>query len=206
MHCWLPQVLIVLLAIPPGLRAQQPALPQEAKPTASLPTVQSLRIIPLAGDGEFNDLGRNIMTPLVVQVLDQDARPIEGADVVFRFPLMSPTATFPNQRNSLTVRTNADGQAAALGWTASGMGAFRVQVTASRGNEQGQISVTMTNVAQITDQVKRKNKHWWSTKWGKIGIIAGAASVAAVVVLTTRGSGTTTITAVPGFPTIGGAQ
>jgi hypothetical protein len=209
-HGWIPQVLIVLLAIPPRLGAQQPAPPQEAKPAASLAVVQSLKITPLAGEGEFNDLARRVMAPLVIQVLDQNARPIEGADVIFRFPLTGPSATFPNQRNSQTVRTNADGQAAAVGWTATGgVGTFRVQVTASRGNEQGQTSVTMTNVTQIVNDGKAKKKHWWSSKWGKIGIIAGSAAVVAAVVLTTRSGGsssTTTITAVPGFPTIGGTQ
>jgi len=209
MHRWLPQVLILLLGIPPWLGAQQPPRAQEAAPPAAVPTVQSLKVMPLAGDGEFNDLERHVMAPLVVQVLDQNSRPVEGADVVFRFPVAGPSATFPGQKNSQTTRTNADGQAAAIGWNATGgVGAFRVQVTASRANEQGQTSVTMTNVTRILNAGKVKNQHWWSSKWGKIGIIAGAAAVVAVVVLTTRngGSSTTTITAVPGFPTIGGSQ
>ena len=197
---WLPPVLVMLLAISPRAGAQQ---------AAPLDTVQNLRVIPLAGNGEANDLERHVMAPLVVQVLDQNSRPVEGADVVFRFPVAGPTATFPGQKNSQTTRTNADGQAAAVGWNATGgVGAFRVQVTATRGNEQGQTSITMTNVTRILNEGKVKNKHWWSSKWGKIGIIAGTAAVVAVVVLTTRNGGgsTTTITAVPGFPTIGGSQ
>jgi hypothetical protein len=204
---WLPPVLAVLLVISLQAIAQQQPAPSPQP--APLDTVQSLKVIPLAGNGEMNDLERHVMAPLVVQVLDQNSRPVEGADVVFRFPVGGPTATFPNQRNSQTARTNADGQAAAVGWAATGgVGTFRLLVTASRGNEQGQTSVTMTNVTRILNEGKVKNKHWWSSKWGKIGIIAGAAAVVAVVVLTTRndGSSTTTITAVPGFPTIGGSQ
>ncbi|MBZ5676594.1 MAG: hypothetical protein LAP61_20340 [Acidobacteriia bacterium] len=207
---WLAPVMAALLVISPQAIAQQPvATPQPAPPD----TVQSLRVIPLAGNGEMNDLERHLMAPLVVQVLDQNSRPVEGAAVVFRFPVAGPTGAFPNQKNSQTTRTNADGQAAAVGWNATGgVGTFRVQVTASRGNEQGQASLTLTNVTRITNAGKTKNKHWWSSKWGKIGIIAGAAAVVAVVILTTRDSGnststnTTTITAIPGVPTIGGTQ
>ena len=61
----------------------------------------------LAGSGEMNDLERRVMAPLVVQVLDQNDRPMEGAEVVFRFPLNGPGATFPGGKNSVIVRTNA---------------------------------------------------------------------------------------------------
>ena len=203
---WLPPVLTALLVLSPEAIAQQAApTPQ----VASSDTVQSLKVISLAGNGEMNDLERHVMAPLVVQVLDQNSRPVEGADVVFRFPVAGPTATYPNQKTSQTTRTNADGQAAATGWNATGgVGTFRVQVTASRGNDQGQTTLTLTNVTRVVNDGKVKSKHWWSSKWGKIGIIAGAAAVVTVVILTTRNSGssTTTITGVPGFPTIGGSQ
>jgi hypothetical protein len=175
--------------------------------------VQSLKVTPLAGDQGMNDLERRIMTPLVVQVLDLDARPVEGADVIFRFPLNGPSAAFPNQQTSQTVRSNADGQAAAVGWMAnSEVGSFKIQVTASRGNEVGSATVTMTNVTRIVGDGTEKHKSRWSSKWAKIAIAAAAAGVVAGVVLATRGGGsgsgsgggTTTVTATPGSPTIGG--
>ncbi len=203
---WLCQFLVLLLALPPTVAAQSqaPALPV-GQPSA----IQSLKVIPLAGDGETNDLQRRVMAPLVVQVLDQESRPVEGADVTFRFPIQGPSAAFADQKNSQTVRTNADGQASATGWTANTMvGRFQVQVTASRGNELGTAVLFMTNVTTLTEEGKKKRKSLWSSKWTKIGVIAGAAAIVAVVILATRsnGNGTTTITAVPGFPTIGGAQ
>jgi hypothetical protein len=205
---WLSQFLVVLLALPPTIAAQSQA---PAIPVGQPATIQSLKVVPLAGDGEMNDLQRKVMAPLVVQVLDQESRPVEVADVTFRFPIQGPSAAFADQKNSQTVRTNADGQASATGWTANSMvGRFQVQVTASRGNELGTAVVFMTNAASIADERKRKGKSLWSSKWTKIGLIAGAAAVVTVVILTTRNSGPTTttipITAVPGFPTIGGAQ
>src|SRR5579863_1661380 len=143
---WLPQALAVLLAVPPGLLAQQPAAPPppvqaptQIKPMSPLPIVQDLRVIALAGNDEKNDLERRIMAPLVVEVLDRNSRPVEGADVVFRFPLNGPGATFRNQQTSKTVRTDGTGQASATGWMANDeVGTFQVRVTASYGNETGE--------------------------------------------------------------------
>ena len=207
---WLPRVLSVLLALPPNVGAQQPGV--AAKPMAPLPAVQSLRVMALAGEGEMNDLERKIMAPLVVDVLDQNSRPVEGAAVVFRFPLNGPSASFSNGEKAKTVRTNADGQAAAVDWIADGgVGKFQVRVNASRGNELGEAVVSMSNVNRITEDMKAKDKgkhkSVWSSRWVKIGIAAGAAGAVAGIILATRGgSSTSTVSASPGSPTIGGPR
>ena len=208
---WLPQILALLLALPPSAAAQTPAQaptqsPAPLTPLATLQT-QSLRVIPLAGNGEFNDLQRLIMSPLVIQVLDQDGRPVEGAQVVFDFPVQGPSATFANKQTSLTTRTDADGQAAATGWVANTVGTFQVKVTATRGNETGQTMISMTNATKIVEPKKDKGKSWWSSKRAKIAIVVAAAAVVVAVVLIKRGgSSTTSVTAVPGSPTIGAPQ
>jgi hypothetical protein len=207
--CWLPYSLAGLLVLPPNVSAQGPASTPQGTPVTQPATVQSLKIIPLSGNQGMNDLERKIMVPLVVQVVDQSDQPVDGADVVFRFPLNGPGATFADQKNAQTFRTNADGQAAAIGWIANGkVGTFRVQVTASRGNELGSATISMANVTRIVGTARVREKHWWSSKWAKIGVAAGAAGIVAVVViLATRGSKSpTVITATPGSPTIGAPQ
>jgi hypothetical protein len=205
---WLSHTLCVLLALPPAVVAQTPAPPPQAPPAIQPATVRSLKVIPLAGSQGMNDLERRVMTPLVVQVLDQNDQPVVGADVIFRFPLEGPSATFSDHKNARTFRTNADGQAAAIGWMATGRaGTFQVQVTASRGNEQGSTAVTMTNVTRITDETKARKKSWWTPR--KIAIIAGAAAAITAIVLATQASSSsspTVITGTPGSPTIGGPQ
>lgn len=203
---WMAQLLTLLLSLPPALVAQQTSGPEQTKP-APLPTVRSLKVVPLAGGQEMNDLERRVMAPLVVQVLDQNENPIEGAEVVFRFPPTGPSAVFANQQNAQTVKANSYGQAAAIGWTANNqVGSFRVHVTASRGNEIGEATIPMTNVTRITAEETDKRRSWWSSKWAKIAVIAAAAGVAAAVGLSKWGKsgGTATITAHPGSPTIGG--
>jgi hypothetical protein len=204
----LPQVLIVLLVLPPNVGAQQPT--DAAKPMAPLPTVRNLKVMALAGDGEMNDLELKVMAPLVVDVLDQNGRPVEGAAVVFRFPLNGPSATFSNGEKAKTVRTNADGQAAAVDWMANGgPGKFQVHVNASRGNELGEAVISMSNVERVTEESKKnkgKQKSVWSSKWVKIGIVAGVAGAVVGIVLATRGGSTSTVSASPGTPTIGGPR
>src|SRR5437667_12448173 len=79
---WLPQILIFFLVFPPTIYGQQPpAPPTKTEPMAPLPTVQNLKIVTLAGKGEMNDLERHVMALLVVQVLDENDRPVEGANV-----------------------------------------------------------------------------------------------------------------------------
>ena len=205
-HCWLPQILAVLLVLPPGLSAQTPQ-----PPAISAATINSLKVVALAGNQEMNDLEHKVMAPLVIQVLDQNDLPVEGADVIVRFPLSGPSALFPDQKNAGTFRTNADGQAGAVGWMANNqVGTFKVQVTATRGGEQGSATVSMTNVTRITEADKTRQKKWWSTRWGKIAIVAGAAGVAVAVILATRGGSSSpkvvVVTGTPGSPTIGGPQ
>jgi hypothetical protein len=201
---WLPSVLAAIIALPPGIFAQQPVVQQPAEP---LPAIESLKVLSLSGKNVLNDLERRVMAPLVVQVLDQNSRPVEGAQVVFRFPLKEPTAEFSNHQSAQTVQTNADGQAAAVGWMARGVGTFPVRITVSRANELGEATISMTNVTRIVDEGKVKHQRWWSHKWVDVAIIAGAAGVVVAVVLLTRGGhGTSTVTASPGSPTIGGPQ
>jgi len=211
---WLPRILIFLLTLVPPAWGQQAPAPSQTKPMAQLPIVQNLKVIPLAGKGEMNDLERHVMAPLVVEVLDQNDRPVEGADVVFRFPLKGPGATFANQKTPQSSRTNAQGEAAATGWTANGeVGAFQVHATATYGNQMGETSFSMTNVTRIVENARKNRKHqsWWSTRKFKIAAVAGGAAVVAGIVLAKEVGGgsakagtTPTITITPGAPNVGG--
>jgi hypothetical protein len=224
----LARILIVLLPIVPVLAQQQsqgspqaPATPpsspspQPGQPASALPAVQGLKLITLAGKGEMNDLERHVMAPLVIEVLDQNERPVEGAEVVFRFPINGPGAVFTGGKTSQTARTNGQGQAAAMNWTANNQtGAFDVHVTATYGNQLGETTVSMSNVNRIVEESKnvQKNGGWWSPRWVKLAILGGTVALAAGVVLATRGSGSPatttaappTVTITPGPPTVGG--
>lgn len=188
--------------------------PTPAQPLGQLPVEQSLKIRVLAGTGEMNDMERKVMAPLVVQVVDPNERAMEGAEVVFRFPLNGPSATFSGGKTSATVRTNGGGQAAAVNWIANGQaGTFQVHVNATYGNQVGETTVSMTNVTRIeantkTSATSSKSEGLWSHKWFKYGVIGGAAAVAIGlgVYFGTRGGskgGGSTVTISPGSPGVG---
>jgi hypothetical protein len=109
----------------------------------------------------------------------------------------------------VTVRTNTNGQAAALNWAANGqVGKFQVHVNATYGNQVGEATLSMANVTRVVEVAhKRKAAGWWSHTWVKVAVIGGGAAVVAIaVVLATRGGskssgGGTTIS--PGSPTVG---
>ena len=155
------------------------------------------------------------MAPLVVQVLDQNDRPIQGAEVVFRFPMSGPGATFAGGKSSQTFRSNGTGEAAALNWMAnSETGTFEIHVTATYANHVGETTLKMTNVTRIVEATaanritRASGKHWYSPTWVKIALIGGAAGAIAGIVLAVHGGGHSTastppITVTPGPPTVG---
>jgi hypothetical protein len=200
-------------AAPPQAPAAAPqATPPPVIPTAQLPVEQSLKIRVLAGNNEMNDLERRIMAPLVVQVVDQNERPIESAEVVFRFPISGPSATFAGGKSSIVARTNGTGQVAATNWMANGqVGTFQIHVNATYGNQVGEAIVSMTNVTRVVAEAKKSTaRGWWSHRWVKIAVIGGvAAAIGIGVYLGTRGgskSGGSTVTINPGSPGVGAPQ
>jgi hypothetical protein len=197
--------MVSLLGIPPAALAQNPA---PAAPPSAAETVRTLRVIALAGRNGENDLQTRVMAPLAVQVLDSNDRPVDGATVVFRFPPSGPSASFPNAQLTQTVRTDTGGQARATGWMANmEIGPFAVFVTASRGNEQGTLSIPMSNVPRVIPENERKKPHWWTSRKAILLYLAAAAAITTGIVLSNRG-GTpdTTIRGVPGTPTVGGPR
>jgi hypothetical protein len=231
---WMPQALAVLLVVSQVQAAEQAAVPPQAPaaapqadnpatppaptpaqpvpvtplPVAPLPIVQNLKIRVLAGNGEMNDLERHVMAPLVVQVVDQDERAMEGAEVIFRFPLNGPGATFLDGKTTVTVRTNGGGQARAVNWMANGQpGTFQVHVNATYGNQIGETTLSMTNVNRIVAEAKpTKSESLWSHGWFKIAVIGGAAvAIGLGVYFGTRGgskSGNTVGVSTGGPPTV----
>jgi hypothetical protein len=205
-----PQAAQGSAAPSPAPPAQAPPATAPAQPLAQLPVEQSLNVRVLAGNNEMNDLERRVMAPLVVQVTDRDERPVETAEVVFRFPVSGPGAAFAGGKTSQTVRTNSEGQAAALNWMANGQtGKFQVHVTATYGNQVGETTLTMINVTRVVgEKPKSTVTGYWSRRWVKIAVIGGAAAAIGIgVFLATRGgskgSGGPTITVSPGSPTVG---
>jgi hypothetical protein len=175
----------------------QPPAPQEPQP--------KLGIVIVEGEGAINNLKDQTIHPPVIQVQDENQKPVAGAAVVFFLPNQGPGGTFFDGTRSLTVTTDAQGRATIRGIRFNRIsGQMQIRVTASSGGQTATATITQTNVGGPG------GAPGMSTTAKVIIIVAIAAGVTVGAVLATRGgsssSSTTSpppITITPGTPTVG---
>jgi len=172
----------------------------------------SLQIVIVEGEGSLNNIRQRVNRDPIVQVEDENHRPIPGAAVVFTLPNQGPGGTFENGSNTLTTTTNAQGQAVARGIRLNNqVGAMEIRVAASFGGLMATAVMTETNL--LGTRGGGGGGGLGATKWLIILGVAGA--VAAGVIVATHGSGSSstptttpvpTVTITPGTPTVGAPQ
>jgi hypothetical protein len=92
----------------------------------------SLNLVIVEGDGAINNIRQRTAREPIVQVEDENHKPVAGAAVLFLLPDHGPGGTFADGSHSLSVTTNAQGRAAAHGIHLNNtQGQFTIQVTAS---------------------------------------------------------------------------
>lgn len=133
---WLAVLLAGLLAMPVApLRAQQ-------APTA----LSLLNIVVVEGDGAINNIRQRTAREPIVQVEDENRKPVAGAAVTFTLPTRGAGATFPGG-NSVTVLTDSEGRAVAKGLQPNNVkGKFEIRVNASKEGKSGKTVITQTNI------------------------------------------------------------
>ena len=208
-------VLLVILTLSSAQSwAQQPNATNNPPDSKML---EKLRILVLQGEHGLNDIERSLPALTVVEVRDENDRPIENADVTFRLPPSGPGGSFPGQKFSRTVRTNPQGQAAPTGLTPNHeLGDFGISVTATYGTLLGRATIHQTNEVGVNSITGTRTNKGFLNKWGKWKwIVVGGLTVGAVVgiLLATRGgsgsaasSTPTTVIISPGPIVIGAPQ
>jgi len=166
-----------------------------------------LNIVIVEGQGAINNVKERVNREPVIQVEDDNNKPVAGASVTFFLPNQGPSGFFANGSKSLTVTTNADGRATVSAITRNNLsGQMAIHVTAAFAGQTATATITQTNVAAVSTGLST------TTKMLLILGIAGGAAAAAVVVATRGGSssssgGTTPatppITITAGTPTVG---
>jgi len=175
-----------------------PALPQTA--------AESLKIYVLEGQGAVNSLPRRSATTPVVEVRDENEQPVAGAEVTFELPPAGPGGSFPGPQQSLKVRTNTQGQAAAPFTPNTEAGRFSIKITATMGNRSGRAVITQTNSLQADAQPVQAGGRKFG--WWKIALVAGAGAAAGGIVWATRDGveSSPTIILTPGSPSFSGPR
>lgn len=121
-----------------------------AAPLAATPPedISKLKIIILQGDDAVNTVRQRVAQEPVVEVRDENDRPVAGAVVVFSLPGRGAGASFVDGASTLTVTTDPAGRATATGLTSNGAkGSYQIRVTASSGGESASATITQSNVA-----------------------------------------------------------
>lgn len=180
------------LALTASLALPLPAWTQQVSgPKSSLvqPETGSLKVVVVQGEGALNRIKSRSATQPVVEVRDENDKPVAGAEVVFQLPAAGPGGVFNGWMRTQTAKTNEQGRAAANGMTPNDQeGRFNIKVTATQGKKTGTVIIAQTNSANGEPGSAASRSH------KKLYIILGLAAVAAiaggVAATHTGGSGT----------------
>jgi hypothetical protein len=173
-------------------------------------TPTSLQIVIVEGEGAINNVKQRVNREPIVQVEDENHKPVAGAAVIFFLPNQGPGGTFANGSTSLTTTTNAQGQAGARGIRFNNQaGSMAIRVAASFAGQTASAIITQTNVLGVAASGGSVGGMSLTTKLLIIGAIVGGGIAAGVIVANRGGGPITTIpstTITPGTVTVGAPQ
>jgi hypothetical protein len=155
------------------------------------------------GEGALNNIKQRVNREPIVQVEDENHKPIAGAAVVFFLPTSGPGGTFANGSQTLTVTTDSLGRASASGIRPNHQtGKMQIRVTASANGLTASATITQMNV------VGANVGGGLSTTAKVLIVVAVAAGATAGAIIATRGGGssnstTSPITITAGTATVG---
>jgi hypothetical protein len=184
-------VLVLLLSGQPGLDAQAP------------PPAQ-LQITILDGEGALNNIKQQTAREPIVQVQDENHRPVAGALVIFSLPGSGPSGTFAGGSTLYNGVTDANGQVTATGLTPNKIaGKYQIQVDAKYHGLTAHASMNQTNFVGSASQATTAPAaaHAFPVK---IVLIVGAiAAGAAIAVAVSQSGGSKPATITTGTTTVG---
>src|SRR5580698_7847203 len=123
------------------LGARPVELPQNAPAPA-------LNIVIVEGEGTLNNVKQRVNREPIVQVEDENHKPIAGAAVIFFLPTSGPSGTFANGSQTLTVTTDSLGRAAATGIHPNHLtGKMQIRVSVSANGLAANAVTTQTNIS-----------------------------------------------------------
>jgi len=143
---------------------------------AQSPPVQRLRIYALEGQNAVNYSPLHTATAPVVEVRDQNDRPVDGAIVTFKAPASGAGATFSNGQMTETAVSDFRGQAGVKSYTSNDKpGRFVIEVTANYKGAVGRLLVAQTNSTELPPEIS-KTSHSNKKLWILLGVAAGVGT------------------------------
>ena len=161
-----------------------------------------LQITILDGEGALNNIKQQTAREPIVQVEDENHKPIAGALVIFALPQSGPGGTFAGGSTVFNGVSDAEGHAIATGLTPNNIaGKYQIQVTAKYHGLTAHASINQSNFMGSNVSATHAATHAFPLKAVLIVATVGAAAAVAAIVATQSGGHGETITTGP--PTVG---
>jgi hypothetical protein len=162
---------------------------------ATAQTRPALTIIVVEGEGYVNDIQRGLGRAPVIEVRDENDKPVAGARLTFSLPERGPGGSFFGSGLNLNILTNEQGRATAAGFRPNSTeGRFQIRVSAVQGDRSGTVSINQSNAQPRASATAKPEKKFWKSKlFAVIAVGAIAGTIAA-----THGGDDTPATTTPG--------
>jgi hypothetical protein len=157
-----------------------------------------LNLVVLEGEGATNNIRQRTAREPIVQVQDENHKPVAGAIVVFTLPSNGAGGTFANGARTLSMVSDNQGQAVARGFRPNNsQGQFQIRVNASFQGQSAAASITQTNVALAATGAAAAGVGI-SAKLIAVLAVVGAAAAGGAYYATHQGNTTPGLTVAPG--------
>jgi hypothetical protein len=186
-------IVLLILAQLPNVYGQNTA---DAAP-------KKLNIVIVEGDGAINNIQERVAREVIVQVNDENNKPLSGALVTFALPTGGPSGTFTGGTNIFSAVTDASGRVSTSFTPNNVSGFYRVNINASL---KGQTTTRTISQSNTSGSATNTGARGSSGGGGGVStttvlIIAAAAAAVTVGVIATRKGDSTNSS--PNTPTIG---
>jgi hypothetical protein len=115
-------------------------------PVALAQDAPKLNLVVVEGDGAINNIRQRTAREPIVQVEDENHKPIAGAVVVFSLPSQGAGGTFAGGEHTLTVTTDSQGRAMARGLRPNNVkGQYQIHVNASYNGQTANTNISQSN-------------------------------------------------------------
>jgi hypothetical protein len=149
-----------------------------------------LNIVIVEGEGASNNIRQRAAREPIVQVEDENHKPVAGAAVVFTLPSHGAGGVFANGANTLTTVTNEQGQAVARGFQANGAkGQYQMHVNASVNGQTASANINMANVPAAAGAGAGAAAGGISGKLIAVIVVVGAAAAGGAIAAVKSGGG-----------------
>ena len=190
---WMPVAALGLL-FPVAVTQAQTAGVTGAQGGAAM----QLRIVILDGDNALNNIRQRTAREPVIQIEDENHKPVAGAAIVFlvRGGSTGANGSFAGSQ-TFTTTTDALGHATGLGFTPNTVaGNFTIAVTATLGMVTASTIIHQANVygAAVVQRYGNSTRHariFTRNFWVTTGVAAASAGTVAAIVVLTNSKGAT---------------